>query len=346
MNAQSRTIKLYLILVFFAAMLAALTSCASAAMGAVEVGIEPTPTPTLHSYVNDFYGFAFEYPDTWSLTEEDHGVVLKKGANRLGINFRWIHEDYPANFGRTGFGGGTLIYSDKIDFMGEIVPGNTLELDHLAKAYILGDSALIEVDDLAFSIVLEDLITDYMSLNLSDDVIAEAKTIITSFKRIQATGSPEQAAPTPEPPSLAFDPLYPDRPVYENREYGFAFCYSPLMSISEEPNKVLVNDGTAQLTIAYRRPQEDIRLSDIDRLEGQYQPILEFSFLGVDERVFENTFDGILKNVYFGDPGVEIGRESPLRFNISLTDTSGGELSETQIDEMFQVVQCFGLTNE
>jgi hypothetical protein len=162
----------------------------------IEIGIEPTPMPENLTYTNDFYGFKFDYPETWTLTEKDHGVVLKKSTNRLGINFRWVNEDF--NFGRTGFGGGTPIYSDKVSFMGQLIPEYVIELEHLPKYVIYSDTSLVEIDDLAFAIVLEDLETDYMTLDLPEEIIAEAKTILESFVRIKATGAPPEDIPTSE----------------------------------------------------------------------------------------------------------------------------------------------------
>jgi len=162
----------------------------------IEIGIEPTPMPMQLTYANDFYGFKFDYPETWTFSEEDHGVVLMKGTNRLGINFRWINENH--NFGRTGMGGGTPIYSDKVYFMGQVIPEYVVELEHLAKYVIYSDTVLVEIDDLAFAIVLEDLEADYMTLDLPEEIIAEAKTILESFEKIEATGSPPADVSIPE----------------------------------------------------------------------------------------------------------------------------------------------------
>ena len=48
--------------------------------------------------------FITENRKTWSLIEQDHGMVLEIGTNRLGINFRWADEQID-QFGRTGFHG-------------------------------------------------------------------------------------------------------------------------------------------------------------------------------------------------------------------------------------------------
>ena len=84
-------------------------------IGTIEIGIEPTPLPESSSYTNETYGFTFDYPQTWTLTEQDHGVVLQQGTNRLGISFRWQDEQID-QFGRTGIGAGDFIYAGKLNW--------------------------------------------------------------------------------------------------------------------------------------------------------------------------------------------------------------------------------------
>jgi hypothetical protein len=491
---------------------------------AIEVGIQPTPMPEKLTYTNDFYGFKFEYPETWTLTETDHGVVLMQGTNRLGINFRWVNEDF--SFGRTGFGGGTPIYRDKINFLGQIIPQYVVELDQLAKYVIFSETILVEIDELAFAIVLEDLDTDYMVLDLPDEAIVDAKTILESFVRIETTGSPPEEVSIPEtdddppvsttvvawlghiaslPEGSQFDdmvllspegmgefglkgttpeieveihvlrdaqgpnefahfwgvlscgiedynncqlsvdrlqygpnfseeeisdwfgtirkstfnqgesyvfellsefPMWysinasqdealraqidhyyqtgevvevsgklmvgvPDvngtrieissieaqspsgmpRPdnnygsLYENRGYGFSFQYPTYMSVVEEPNKVLINHGALQLTIAYRRVDDNVQIADVGDLTGQFHPYTEVFFLGQPVQPSLNINDGYITGVYLGGPGVELGEGTPLRFVISLVSSDGERISNAQVDEMLQIFQNFALAS-
>ncbi len=96
-------------------------------IGTIEVGVEPTPLPEGITYTNETYEFAFEYPETWTLIEEDHGVVLQQGPNRLTINFRWADEQID-RFGRTGMGVGDLIYAGKVNFMNQVIPAESAVL--------------------------------------------------------------------------------------------------------------------------------------------------------------------------------------------------------------------------
>jgi hypothetical protein len=497
-------------------------------VGGIEIGIEPTPMPGKLSYTNDTYGFEFDYPETWTLSEIDHGVVLMKDTNRLGIHFRWINENIDPSFGRTGMAAGTPIYSYKINFMDQILPESTVELDGLVKYVIYGDmGSQIEIDDLAFVIVLEDLESDYMTLDMPDEVIAEARSILESFRRIEASGSPPEGSEMPQsdgaPPALMpvvawlghiaslpegsrFDDMvmlspegtgefgligatpeieaeivslrdadgpneydffwgvltcgvddynncqlsvdrlqyganYSEEPisdwfgtiksatfnggpsyvfelegyfpmwysinasqdqalrsqieaflqsgevvevsgtlmvgvpdvngtrievssiqarsetgmprpdivdglVYENQAYGFTFQYPSYMTVVEESNRALVNNGTLQLTIAYRRAEEDIQLSDFGELTGQFHPYTSLQFLGQAVEPSLNIHEGRITAVYLGGPGVELGEGTPLRFMVSLINTDGTWISNAQVDEMLQIFQNFALMSQ
>jgi len=153
-------------------------------LGAIEVGFEPTPTPANKSYINATYGFRFDYPQSWSLSEQDHGVILKRDTNRLAINFRWMDEKIPPF--RTGMGAGDLLYAGKIDFMGQVIPAQLLLYEKKSKAVFYGISSEIPAADVIFTIMLENLDTDYLEVNLSDEVIDEAAMILETFDWLAA----------------------------------------------------------------------------------------------------------------------------------------------------------------
>jgi hypothetical protein len=155
-------------------------------IGTIEIGVEPTPLPERASYTNHAYGFAFDYPETWTLTEQDHGVVLQKGTNRLGINFRWADEQID-QWGRTGMGAGDLIYAGKINFMNQVIPAEALRYEKETKAVFYGESGMVEDGDLVFIIALEDLETDYTDVDLSEEIISRAGTILESFRHLDTT---------------------------------------------------------------------------------------------------------------------------------------------------------------
>lgn len=155
----------------------------------VDVGetdrINLTPSPETLTYTNQVYGFELEHPKTWSLSEGDHEVVLMNDPNRLSIRFQWVDEQLDPYSGRTGIPAGDLIYEDKILFMDQVIPAEYLIFEKKYKAVFYGGTSWIEIDDLLFWIELVDLETgDYREIDLSEELLTEAKSIVESFKPI------------------------------------------------------------------------------------------------------------------------------------------------------------------
>jgi hypothetical protein len=140
-------------------------------------------------------------------------------------------------------------------------------------------------------------------------------------------------------------PDFAEVSVYENREYGFAFNFPPFMSVVDEPNRVLVNNGSLQLRIAYRRADENIQISDLGGFHGSFNPYYDVLFLGQPVLPSLNILSGSIAGVYLGGYGVELGEGTPLRFVVSLVKTDGTMISNAQVDEMLQIFQYFALTS-
>jgi hypothetical protein len=201
MYTSKYPIKMYLMLSSLILVMIELTGCGGIEVGVedisstetetregkgIEFGIEPTPMPAQISYTNDFYGFQFDYPETWRLTEGDQSIILKKGINRLGINFRRVDEDIHPDFSRTGVGTGDIIYRGKINFMGKVIPVKVLLSELKSKAVFYGENSFIEVEELVFAIALEDLDTDFIEVDLTEEILLEANLILESFARTAA----------------------------------------------------------------------------------------------------------------------------------------------------------------
>jgi hypothetical protein len=143
-----------------------------------------------------------------------------------------------------------------------------------------------------------------------------------------------------------FTPSNFDSSVYENREYGFQFTYPTFMSVVEEPNKVIFLDGdNCQMTIAYRRVEEDTQITDVGEVVGQIKNYGEVYFLGSFVQVVLNVQDGYITAAYLGEPGVELGEGTPLRFVISIEETEGDRLSNSQVDWMLTIFENFALAS-
>jgi hypothetical protein len=161
-----------------------------------EDGFELTLGSEFLVYTNQTYGFEFEYPGNWTVTEYDNGVVLINDPNRIGIRFQRVDEDADRFSDRSGIPAGELIYSDKIRFMGRVILAEVLVFEGKSKIVFYGEKGRIEIDELVFSITLDDRETyNYDDVDLSEEVMDEAKLIVESFRRIDKA---EESAPGPD----------------------------------------------------------------------------------------------------------------------------------------------------
>jgi hypothetical protein len=159
-----------------------IAACATVGFGAVEMGIEPTPTPKQLTYSNTDMGFAFSYPDTWELEQGDQFVILHQGTATLRIDYARVDEqERKGYFGRSGVPAGDFIYSGKANFLGEEVPIQSLVYELKYKADFYNGTNSIERDGLSFVIVLEDLSIPYENVAISEAQREDARAIVESF---------------------------------------------------------------------------------------------------------------------------------------------------------------------
>lgn len=320
MNTRSQMIGKMLVLSLLSLIGLSLGACTLAGEGAVSVGIEPTPTPEVLTYSNSAYGFAFQYPETWDLTERDQQVVLRRDTLSLRITFRSVTEELDPDLRRTGFPAGDLIYEGKVTFLGEVIPVDALLYELKYKALLFNSTAPIESDDLVFSIVLEDLYTEYDALDIPGDIRQEAMEIVGSFTRIEATG---QAADEADEEVNA-GPLCSASEGFEtfmNPEYGFCFVFPAEMDRVDEANKVSLREGSMTLEVRFRLADEPVELVAGGQLEGHFEMIGPFFLFGEEIPGFINTVDGRVKEVVFGNSMVEL-KAGNLRLYIRLFDAA------------------------
>jgi len=275
MRKQTISLRNSLLVAFVLAGLA-LTACGSETL---VVGLEPTPTPMLHSYVNDAYGFSFRYPETWTLVEEPNLLKVSRGSLVLSIAHGWAASPgFSPGGGRTGIPAGDLIYGDKIVFLEKTIPAQVLQFDRQDKMILYGGTGLVEVDDLVFSIWLEDRETDYAELDIPKERKAEAKEILESFERIEATGKPPAPAPTVTPgvEQVPTPSAEKDLFTYANDEYQLAFIYPSSWELEEIPAGQQIPGGTSANAI--HLTTEDLRL------EIQLKHVGEAAVLGASGR--------------------------------------------------------------
>jgi hypothetical protein len=129
-------------------------------------------------YVNEAYGFAFQYPPTWTLETGENLLKLKQGTLLLAIAFQWSDEDVPPPW--TGIPAGDLESRDALAFMDGEIEKQVLVYEDKVKMLLYSAA----VDDLMINIRLDDAAeTDYQALEISEDIQSESDEIVRSFER-------------------------------------------------------------------------------------------------------------------------------------------------------------------
>lgn len=231
-------------------------------------GTEPAPSPGTLTYTNERFGFQFDYPNTWALEEGEHAIILTKGTNRLGINYGWLGEQSGDNFGRTGVGAGDFISAEKIRFMDQVILVELLTFDGKVKALFFGGTSLVETGNLVFMIVLEDLETDYLQVDLPEEIMIEANTILETFKPIDKVDDPIQGTSATQQRLHAILEIPEHLPLGEKINLKFTLknnsdtplyilnWYTPLEGIGGEIFRVTYNGQPIPYKgiLAYRAP--------------------------------------------------------------------------------------------
>ena len=134
-------------------------------------------------YSNQDYGFAFLYPDRWTIEEVDHAVLVKNGNYVLRVNYRFASENIPPMFGRTGVGSGEFVDTGTVNFLGQVLPVRRLMGEGRVKA-VFYQQREINFQDQVFWITLEAIgIQDYRVIDIPAEIQADALAILDSFEK-------------------------------------------------------------------------------------------------------------------------------------------------------------------
>jgi hypothetical protein len=322
------------------------------------VGLESTPTPTplptpvVQHYTNEEYGFTFRYPETWSVAEEAQLVQLSQDVLTLNIAYGWASSPgFSPMGGRTGMPAGDLIYGDRIRFLGQVIPAQVLQYERKDKAVFYGETGLVTVDDLVFSIWLEDVGSlAYDELDITKDVQAEAKEILESFERVDATGEP------PEPTLTRTPIVEKDLTTYVNEDYGLALIYPPTWELEEIPaGEQAPNSATAvhltwdalRLTIQFKYVGEETVLGPGSRPAGEIEESGSVTVMGRQIAKQALVYQGKVKSVFLGDRFDDLELYVQLDGGVGTeTDYEAIEITESAQSEMEAILGGMTRTGE
>lgn len=306
----------------------------------VEVGVEPSPFPERQVYTNSEYGLQFDYPVTWTISEADHGVLVRKGARQLTIRYRWDTELAPPGFNRSGLPAGDLLYRDKVVVFGEVFPVEFLVYEDRVKMVLYNEGDVMESERLQLRVVLEDLNTAYEGIDISPETIQEANRILESLRRTPVASTPPAraegycAGEVDSPPG--------GWKKYRNEDYGFYFSYPEAVQVIEMGHLIMVRDGDLTMQIKYRGADEPIPMTG-PIPEGDVELIRFENYFGDDSPnpIVVERSDGAIDRVSIGNLMTD---NTPVQFLVAITDPSGEGINLDRAEDLLEIIDYLCIT--
>ena len=154
--------------------------------GSTTSAISPSQTyPGWDSYVDEEYGFSFSFPSDWILVEGGNYVCLFPQAAQemiLVVGFKRATETVPIH--RSGTGAGDVIPRGTVRFLGQTLARDVLVYEGKDKAVLYDNAMETQIDDLVFTLSLDDFRTDYDAAILPANVQHTADKIVESFELV------------------------------------------------------------------------------------------------------------------------------------------------------------------
>ena len=143
----------------------------------------PPPYQDWQTYIDPAYGFLFHYPQGWKAEEAPNFVRLRYAQRPtlvLTIGFR--HATEEASIQRTGVGAGDIVTKGTVTFLGRELSRDVLVYQGREKAVLYNYALEIPVDELVFTLSLDDLDPEYMSVLIEPGIQTVVDRIIESFE--------------------------------------------------------------------------------------------------------------------------------------------------------------------
>ena len=153
--------------------------------GTTSVDAEATAEPLENiDYSNEENGISFNYPTNWAMEEEANAFVFRNGSVILRVGYRMAGETADL-WGRTGMPAGEVLPMEGIvSFLDESLAKYGIFFEDGLKLVFYGGEpdTILQSGDMEFTIILDDPLSDYQTLDIPEEVLAEAETILASFE--------------------------------------------------------------------------------------------------------------------------------------------------------------------
>ena len=140
-----------------------------------------------YKYTHPNYGFAFYIPPDWTIVDESAHHIGVSPAWRptviLNIGFKNAREGRVVIM-RTGIGAGDVVTQGTVRFLGQLFTRDILVYEGKDKAVLYNNAMETQIDDLVFTLSLDDFRTDYDAAILPANVQHTADKIVESFELV------------------------------------------------------------------------------------------------------------------------------------------------------------------
>lgn len=152
-----------------------------------EVAPDPTAPATAGlqppvDHKDEATGISFTLPPGWTVKEEPNAYIFRIGTVTLLVTYRSIGEQTDI-WRRTGIPAGDVVLLDgPVPFLGQQLTRNALIYEDNLKMVFYGGppASIVESETMDFVIILEDRESDYLTINIPDEVLAGAEAILAS----------------------------------------------------------------------------------------------------------------------------------------------------------------------
>lgn len=298
-------------------------------VSSVEAEATAEPLATI-DYSNEENGISFNYPTNWAMEEEANAFVFRNGSVILRVGYR-VPGETADLWGRTGMPAGEVLPMDgTVSFLDESMAKYGLFFEDGLKLVFYGGEpgTILQSSDMEFTIILDDPLSDYQTLDIPEEVLAEAETILASFEVEPSQGSPSGELLT-----------------YTNPEYGFTLNYPSTWTVAEVNDEAFVgpgsrsvqlSQGTARLIIGYRRASEETMIMGSGAPAGEFEIRGTTQIFGQDVERYVIVYEGKDKVVMYGQPGPPLLSARGLEFAPRLDDFAQVDYGEIELSQSVQ----------
>jgi hypothetical protein len=143
-----------------------------------------------YKYTHPKYGFSIYIPSNWTIVDESaHHVGVSpvwRPEVELNIGFKNISESGVVIM-RTGIGAGDVVTRGTVHFLDRTLTRDVLVYQGKDKAVLYNNAMETQIDDLVFTLSMDDFRTDYDAAILPADIQHTADRIVESFELADLT---------------------------------------------------------------------------------------------------------------------------------------------------------------